>query len=233
MNRVSVIMICIVLFGCGSKTEQRDERIDRIVGMADSTLIHFSYSLFQPGFVKETSMHDPNNPITEKLGSFTAPGSKEVLVAVPYISPTVSFTKLFLARMGKNRFELLGWFNKECTKFSITDIENDGIQEIIAEYHDVYPGNLRYKIYEIISLARGHPKVLYEKYSEDATKVRNPRHRDPGDTLSIWTENSLIDLDKDNILEMVEIVQCIKIDELISGQSPRLSSKIDTLVVKF
>lgn len=97
----------------------------------------------------------------------------------------------------------------------------------------MYPGEMRYKIYEILSLATGTPVVLYEKYSQDDTKVSKPGHQNPDDTLSLWTEHTLTDLDNDHILEMVEITKCVKIVEQTAHENLKLSTKIDTAVVKF
>ena len=237
MQARGVIFYLVVLFACASKTKEYDVRAVKILGLPDSTLINFSYSLFPTGYnneyIKSISVYDTSRTITEKLGPFTGLGFKEVLVSVPYRSRIGSFSKLFVVRIVDKEFEFLKEINIDCTKFSTIDIDNNGVYEIVTEYEAIYPGNLHYKIYEIISLANGHSEIVYQKYSEDGTKADNIHQRVAGDTVTTWITNSLIDLDKDSVLEMMEITERIKIEEYVSEDNIRFSKKIDTLIVRF
>jgi hypothetical protein len=206
----------------------------QIINVPDSVLIHFSYSLFPEDQLKETIiMHDGESHITQTIGPFTEKDSTEILVSVPFKSAYESFSKLFIVSVIGNQFEFQEWFNKDCTAFSKVDLHNDGINEIITQHEGTISGTLHYKIYEILSLRGGKPKVIYQRYSETGNEPANFGHSQIGDTLSIWFNNNLIDRDQDGIPEMMETIQCFTISEIVSADSVKSSMHLDTLTFNF
>jgi hypothetical protein len=206
----------------------------QIINVPDSVLIHFSYSLFPKDQLKEIIiMHDGESQITQTIGPFTEKDSTEILISVPFKSTYESFTKLFIVSVTGNQPEFQNWFNKDCTAFSKTDLHNDGINEIVTQHEGTISGSLHYKIYEILSLKGGKPKVIYERYSETGNEPANFEHSQIGDTLSIWFDNDLIDRDQDGIPEMMETIRCSTISEIVSADSVKSSIHLDTLIFNF
>jgi hypothetical protein len=180
------------------------------------------------------TMRDNDSLITEITGSFTGKGLTEVLISVPYKSPFESFRKIFIVSISGGKFEFQDWFNKDCTSFSKTDLDNDGINEIAIQYEGNMAERLHYKIFEIISLKGGRPEVVYERYSERGDKLNNFfEDSKMGDTLSIWANIILVDRDHDGITEMAEAIECTTIQEIVSADSVTSVMHLDTLAIRF
>jgi hypothetical protein len=179
------------------------------------------------------TMRDNDSLITEIAGSFSGQGFTEVLVSIPYKAPFESFRKIFIVSVSGNKFEFQNWFNKDCTSFWKTDLDNDGIDEIAVLYEGKTAERLHYKIFEIISLKGGRPEVVYERYSERGDEPDNFEHSKIGDTLSIWANTILIDGDHDGITEMAEVIACSTIKEIVSADSVTPMMHLDTLTITF
>lgn len=220
----------IITIGCSHNETAEDHRI---VDIPDSILIHFSYSLIPAGYDgyhSATSFYDPSRHITQHAGTFTSPGSKEALVAVPYVSSNGSFSKLFIVKIQGTENELINWFHSDCTSFTVADINHDGMEEIMAENNYTDRENISHKIYEVFSLAGDTVKVMYQRYSVDARKADDLQDRIEGDTILKWYEHILQDPDHDSIFEIKEILKLSTIDEIQPGKVS-LSDTNDTLLV--
>jgi hypothetical protein len=217
-----------------NKVLQPENSLVRIVGLSDSTLIHFSYTLFTVDpIIKVNLLHDPDQPITEIAGSFSAKDSREVLVSVPYKAYFGNFSKLFLARAVENRFEPQAWLNEDCTAFSKIDLENDGLDELLIESQGIISKKLHYKIFKLLSLKGEQSKLIYERYSHQENPPYDYSDAAVGDTVSIWVDYKLIDIDNDKILELREVVTCSTIRELLSADSVTTTLHQDTLWLMF
>jgi hypothetical protein len=228
----SVVLCCIAFSIISCEPKAAEDRSERITNISDTTLAHFSYSLI-PAWAqhKSTSFYDNRRPIIETKGAFTSPGANEVLVAVPYLSSEVPFTKLFLVKLSQNGLEMIDWFSLDCTKFSVKDLNHDRIDEIIAEHEGILSNVTPYKTYELISLKDNEVKVIYQSYSQDESKVFHKDTHQIGDTLSIWIDNRLTDSNNDRTFEMVERVKYTRIDEILVDQV-KTSTTADSIFVK-
>jgi hypothetical protein len=227
------ILSCIafVLSSCEPKATER--RTGRITDIPDTTLAHFSYSLI-PNWAqhKSTSFYDYRMPIVETKGSFTSPVANEVLVAVPYLSSEVPFTKLFLVKLSQTGFEMIDWFSLDCTKFSVQDLNHDRVDEIVAEHEGVLSNVTPYKTFELISLKNNEVKIFYQSYSQDESKVFHKDTHKVGDTLSTWIDNRLIDQDNDSTFEMMERIKYTTIEEISGNEFVKTRTRLDSVVVK-
>lgn len=227
-----VALLCVTLIHCSKKSEENI----RIVGVPDSVLVQFSYSLFPEGgwhgYIKQTSMYNSTLAITQQSGSFTARGAKEVIVSVPYISVHGSFSKLFLVELSDQGHKLIDWFHTDCSSYSISDVNNDGIDEIITEYTYKDLENVLNKSSEIFSLAGDSVQVVYQNHSVDSREAYNIENHLAGDTLLKWSECVLDDMNKDSVYEMKEITKYIFIDSVSSG-STRSSEQHNTVALNF
>ena len=229
---IPAALCCIAFTIISCETKKAKDRSRRITNIPDTILAHFSYSLI-PGWAqhKSTSFCDYRRPIVETKGSFTAPGANEVLVAVPYLSSEVLFTKLFLVKLSQTGFEMIDWFSLDCTTFYTKDLNNDRVDEIIAEHEGILSGVTPFKTFELISLKNNEVKVIYQNYSQDESNVFHKNTHNVGDTISTWIDNRLTDGDNDNIFEIVESTRYTRIDEIL-GDEVKTSSSLDSTVVK-
>jgi hypothetical protein len=216
-----LIGIYASVLSCGSPTTSEV----RIVNLPDSVLMHFSYSLFPEGgfhgYIKQTSMYNSALPILQHAGSFTSRGSHEALVVVPYVSVHGSFSKIFIVKNVYVKPELVSWFQNDCTTYSIIDVDNDGVDEIVTEYTYRDPENALHKTYQIFSLAQDQTRVIYQSHSQDSREAYNMNDRIAGDTILTWLEDSLVDTNHDRVFEVMKITRLVRV---IGDQSSKSNS---------
>jgi hypothetical protein len=230
-----LVFLCgttLILISCDSPTTT-ENHVSRITNLHDTTLAHFSHSLI-PDWAqhKSTSLYDSRKPIIETKGSFTAAGANEVIVAVPYVSTEVPFTKLLLVKVTNDSAKMIEWFTLDCTQFSVKDLNNDGVDEILAEHEGLLSNVTPYKTYELISLKNNEVNVIYQNYSQDESNVFHKDTHAVGDTLSTWIDVRFVDPDGDRIFEISERRKYTRIDDILEGNKVKTTASEDSITIK-
>jgi hypothetical protein len=227
ISTVLTVLFFLLIILCCSKPKVVNVRL---VDLPDSVLVHFSYALFPEGgfhgYVKQTSLYNSTLPVLQTAGSFTAPGAREALISVPYISiGQGAFYKLFIVKITGKNYQLIDWFQNDCNTYSITDIDDDGTQEIITTYEYKDQENVLRKNYEIFGLEGDTNRILYQSESEDSRNGDRVIELMNGDTLLDWKDHALVHTNGDSILQLQQIRKWI-----LKSDAAALE-KIDTTII--
>lgn len=116
--------------------------------------------------------------------SFTQQNAEECLVIYPYPYPYGARRRyiglILLGKNMNNEWKARKWKSEGGTEITLTDVNQDGIQEIIIKNSNYGQGSLQEE-YILLSLIDNKEKVLYENHSYNSVDFHNSNNLSLGD----------------------------------------------------